>query len=65
MISVRQSTVVTPKDRTSDPYNLRGHTVTGGAGARPSIAGMRPSASVGGGEANGSGNVQIELNIGQ
>ena len=72
MISVRQSTVVTPKDRTSDPYNLRGHTVTGGAAARPSIGGMRPSASVGtalGGagsvDANGPGNVQIELNIGQ
>lgn len=67
MLNVRQSTVVTPKDRTSEPYNLRGHPVTGGAAAmpgRPSASGaggLRPSAS--GSAAPGGGHVQIELNL--
>jgi len=69
MMSVRNSSVVTPKDRMSEPYNLHGRVVTGGAGMRPSIGGLRtsPSAGTPGGAATGSGNgnVQIELNIGQ
>jgi hypothetical protein len=70
MISVRNSAVVTPKDRTSEPYNLHGHAVTSGAAMRQSVGGLRTNLSVGtpaGGAAGGAGpgNVQIELNVGQ
>jgi len=65
MISVRNSAVVTPKDRASEVYNLRGHAVTSGAAIRQSVGGLRTSPSAGTIGGAGGGNVQIELNVGQ